>query len=281
MSIIAGAALTAGGALLGGRRSQKSAEDQQASNLAAQKEFAQSGIQWKVEDAKKAGVHPLYALGAPTQGFAPMAIQDSQGPAIADASQQIGRAVAQTQSAEEAIVADLAKKEAVSRINKNDAEASQARAMGLAALWDSRDRSQGGMPSVSSNPLLQGSPDATRFLMGVGPKGSKDSAAKRDSENIKHSYSGNPQPGFVPRTVHLPAVGNVVLPGLDESLQDSFLGEAAQLIEGAAGIGFQSAAKTAYAIRRAWDEAARRARINSKRLGWDKSSYGPDYNSGW
>lgn len=29
-----------------------------------QKQFAQSGIQWRVADAEKAGVHPLYALGA-------------------------------------------------------------------------------------------------------------------------------------------------------------------------------------------------------------------------
>lgn len=33
-------------------------------NWARQKEFAQSGIQWRVQDAQAAGLHPLFALGA-------------------------------------------------------------------------------------------------------------------------------------------------------------------------------------------------------------------------
>lgn len=44
---------------------------QNASNNALQREFAQMGIQWKVADAKAAGLHPLYALGASTHSFAP------------------------------------------------------------------------------------------------------------------------------------------------------------------------------------------------------------------
>lgn len=36
-----------------------------------QKEFAQKGIQWKVKDAVKAGVHPLFALGANTVSYSP------------------------------------------------------------------------------------------------------------------------------------------------------------------------------------------------------------------
>lgn len=42
-----------------------------------QKEFAQTGIQWKVADAKKAGIHPLYALGANTLSYSPQAVGDS------------------------------------------------------------------------------------------------------------------------------------------------------------------------------------------------------------
>ena len=37
--------------------------EQVARNEALQREFAQSGIQWRVEDAKKAGIHPLAAIG--------------------------------------------------------------------------------------------------------------------------------------------------------------------------------------------------------------------------
>lgn len=42
-------------------------------DIALQKEFAQMGLQWKVEDAKKAGIHPLAALGAAGAGYSPVA----------------------------------------------------------------------------------------------------------------------------------------------------------------------------------------------------------------
>jgi len=60
-------------------------------NRKLQKQFAQSGIQWKVADAKKAGIHPLYALGAQTHSFAP--VQTGAGENFANAGQSIGRAV--------------------------------------------------------------------------------------------------------------------------------------------------------------------------------------------
>lgn len=37
-----------------------------------QKQFAQNQIQWKVQDAIKAGIHPLYALGAPPSMYQPV-----------------------------------------------------------------------------------------------------------------------------------------------------------------------------------------------------------------
>ncbi|UDN67843.1 DNA pilot protein [robinz microvirus RP_145] len=62
-----------------------------------QKEFAQSGIQWKVKDAKKAGVHPLYALGASTHSFAPVSTGSADlSTAIPAAGQDISRAIAST-----------------------------------------------------------------------------------------------------------------------------------------------------------------------------------------
>lgn len=90
--------IAAGSSLLGGLFGNKSAAKQQKQNIAQQKEFAQSGIQWRVEDAKKAGIHPLYALGAQTHSFAPNPVFDSMGPALASAGQDIGRAVSATQS---------------------------------------------------------------------------------------------------------------------------------------------------------------------------------------
>ncbi len=37
-----------------------------------QKEFAQNSIRWRVADAKAAGIHPLYALGASSASFSPI-----------------------------------------------------------------------------------------------------------------------------------------------------------------------------------------------------------------
>lgn len=58
---------------------QERAYDQQSqaqlemneANLAAQKEFAQHGIRWKVEDAKQAGLHPLFGAGLTGASFSP------------------------------------------------------------------------------------------------------------------------------------------------------------------------------------------------------------------
>lgn len=43
-------------------------------NLNAQKEFAQNSIQWRVNDAKAAGLHPLAALGANGTTYTPSAV---------------------------------------------------------------------------------------------------------------------------------------------------------------------------------------------------------------
>lgn len=54
--------------------------------------FAKNAVQWKVADAQKAGVHPLYALGAPTMSFSPTSIGGgSEG--LAQMGQGIDRAI--------------------------------------------------------------------------------------------------------------------------------------------------------------------------------------------
>lgn len=74
-------------------------------NAAAQKEFAQNGIQWKVEDSKKAGISPIYGLGAQTMSFQPSFV----GTNFAQAGQDVSRAVMATQdSATRGAVSGLA-----------------------------------------------------------------------------------------------------------------------------------------------------------------------------
>lgn len=91
------ALLPALGSLAGGFMQANTAEKNAQRNIALQKEFAKSGIQWKVEDAKAAGVHPLYALGAQTNSFSPVSVGD-QDMGLSGAGQALGRAVTATAS---------------------------------------------------------------------------------------------------------------------------------------------------------------------------------------
>lgn len=54
-------------------------------NLKYQKQFAKRGIQWRVDDAKKAGLHPLAALGAQTTSFSPSFVSGSPGDGLIEA----------------------------------------------------------------------------------------------------------------------------------------------------------------------------------------------------
>lgn len=105
--------LSAGTSILGGLMGKSSAEKstklQTQTNLESarldreqQERFAREGIQWRAQDAKSAGIHPLFAMGATIPTFSPSAIGVSQGAsghmgdAMSQAGQNIGRAVSAT-----------------------------------------------------------------------------------------------------------------------------------------------------------------------------------------
>lgn len=107
-----GAAASIAGGVLGKSSADKAnavAQAQAARNEALQREFAQQGIRWKVEDAKAAGIHPLYALGAQTTAYSPVSVghvaDNSLGQGIAAAGQDISRAVDATRTAPERVAA--------------------------------------------------------------------------------------------------------------------------------------------------------------------------------
>lgn len=102
-----GALIGAGAQLAGGLLGMKSQKDANKANEASQlrqealqKEFAQSGIQWKVKDAEAAGIHPLYALGANTTSYQPTNVGGGATDFgfLGDAGQNIGRAIDATRS---------------------------------------------------------------------------------------------------------------------------------------------------------------------------------------
>lgn len=87
--IIGGSLISAGSSIIGGILGNSAEQD--AINF--QRMAMKRGIQWRVADAEKAGVHPLFALGANISQPAPTQI-GSLGQGIAAAGQEIGRAVA-------------------------------------------------------------------------------------------------------------------------------------------------------------------------------------------
>lgn len=89
-----GSLLGAGSSLVGGMINATTSKSIAREQMAMQREFAQNGIQWRVEDAKKAGLHPLYAIGASGASYTPVS-QDSSamGNAVADAGAYLGKAI--------------------------------------------------------------------------------------------------------------------------------------------------------------------------------------------
>lgn len=81
-----GAVLGAVGSLASSIFGNKAAEDQ----ADLQREFAQNGIRWKVNDAIKAGIHPLYALGAQTTAYSPVTVGGADWGGV---GQNIGSAI--------------------------------------------------------------------------------------------------------------------------------------------------------------------------------------------
>lgn len=84
LASIAKAAIPAVAGLFGASKSADANKD-------FQKKFAKNAIQWKTQDALKAGIHPLFALGAPT--MSPSSTVGDVGGAIADMGQDISRAI--------------------------------------------------------------------------------------------------------------------------------------------------------------------------------------------
>lgn len=90
-----GATLLGGGmGLLGGGINALFNRKANKENAEQQERFAKEGIRWRVEDAKAAGIHPLYALGANTTSFSPSYVGDSGiGNSLSNMGQDVSRAM--------------------------------------------------------------------------------------------------------------------------------------------------------------------------------------------
>lgn len=129
LSGLGGPLIGAGGSLLGGLIGGSDAKKAVKKQWKYQKEFQKNKMQWAVQDAKAAGLHPLFALGAGGGGGSPsfsIPGQSAMGSAIGDAAAQIGQGVAARPS-EMAKQLQRAQIESInSQTRRNDAEAALA-----------------------------------------------------------------------------------------------------------------------------------------------------------
>lgn len=116
----------------------KSTNDSQAAlaqaQMAYQKELAQNQIQWRVEDAKKAGLHPLAALGISSASYSPVSanFQAPDYSFISDMGQNLNRAIMQGKTAREREQAQ-ARQDEIDSINLRRARAEADHAETVAA----------------------------------------------------------------------------------------------------------------------------------------------------
>lgn len=84
---VVGGAISALGSFFGGKAGAEEQGD-------AQREFAQNALQWRVKDAEKAGLHPLFALGAQLPSYQPVMV-GGEGMGMALGAQALGAGLSQ------------------------------------------------------------------------------------------------------------------------------------------------------------------------------------------
>lgn len=155
------ALFSAGAGLLGGKMRDDASKEAADKNYAMQKEFAQNGIRWKVQDAVAAGLHPLAALGANTYQASPSFIGDSGvGAALSNAGQDISRAVSasRTQSEREFSALQLAglRADVEGKTLDNQIRLSRLRQLSVSAPAMAGDDNF--IPGQGNSPLVQDKP---------------------------------------------------------------------------------------------------------------------------
>lgn len=182
-------------------------------NIDMQREFAQHGIRWKVEDAKRAGIHPLYALGAQSASFSPVSQgSGGMGEAWARSGQELSRAMRATSTEAEremqAIQLAALKTDLEGKQIDNQLRLSQLHRM-----------SQTGPPM----------PGSQNFIGGQGNSGLI--AEKPLERTATRKGSPHAEPGAVPDVGFALTGGGAVVPvpsdNVKQKIEDNFFHEAA------------------------------------------------------
>lgn len=148
-----GSIISAGSSLLGGLFGASEA----SKNRKLQKKFAKNSIQWRVEDAKKAGIHPLAALGAAGTSYTP--VNSGFGDAVAQAGANIGEEVRRSGSRSQKTAIDAINRRMIeSNIEVNQAQRDLYRAQALNVTAEARNKAVGAVGGKNTLPVFDGTP---------------------------------------------------------------------------------------------------------------------------
>lgn len=228
-----GALLSAGASLAGGLLGKSSADKATANtkemaekNIAMQREFAQSGIQWRVKDALAAGIHPIYALGSGGASFSPVSANfsaDTSLPnALASAGQDIGRAVNATRTGPQRV--DAFTKTAQALQLENASLNNESLKLEIA--------SKTARLNQQTNPPMPAPGDAW-LIPGQSSSGQKLIEAKPFEQSPGDPARTSQEPGANPDTGHLKTSGGYFpVPGqkAKEAIEDNFYQETMHFI---------------------------------------------------
>lgn len=146
-----GSIISAGASLAAGLMGKKSTDKANKENAANQKEFAQNSVQWRVADAQKAGVSPLFALGMSPMSYSPSSVGDtSMSSALSDMGQNVGRAVSATTGPQGRFDAQVQALTVQKMGLENDLLASQIRQI----------NQPGNPPGIGASHVIEGQGDA-------------------------------------------------------------------------------------------------------------------------
>lgn len=194
------------GSLFGSNKAAKTQEKINQQNIDLQKQFAQSGVQWKVADAKAAGIHPLAALGAQTHSFAPISV-GSNNTDFGAVGQNIGRALDATMSPQDRQT-DASRAITNLQIERGTLENELLRTQlaSQTALVTQAGRSPGvpAGPTASPNPALSGNPNLPQVpgivtdnpMPRIAP--SSNSPYAEPGHVVDMGYSRTPSGGYAP-----------------------------------------------------------------------------------
>lgn len=133
-------------------------------NIEMQREFAQNGVSWRAADAEKAGIHPLYAMGAQTHSFSPVSvnspIDDSMSDFYSKTGQNITRAITSTQTEDQRQLSKLQLASMQTQIDgqmiENQIKASQLQKMN--STGPAMAGSENFIPGQGNSPIIRTKP---------------------------------------------------------------------------------------------------------------------------